>query len=64
MPDQKDAPNRNPERPVGILVCAAGRFLVCRVCGLRIIFPSDSHFADVFKQLQLHSCSMRSEATH
>lgn len=62
MPDQTHEPNRIPDRPIGILMCAAGRFLVCRVCGLQLVFPFGSRFAEVFRQLQLHSCLMRSEA--
>jgi len=49
--------NSTPLHHFGILVSAAGRFLVCIDCQLRFEFPSGADYNTIAKQFEPHSCS-------
>lgn len=42
---------------IGILMSAAGRFLVCRACQLRLEFPAGAHYDTIAKEFESHCCS-------
>jgi PAS domain S-box-containing protein len=42
--------------PIGILMSAAGRFVVCIDCHLSIAFPAGAHYDIVAKQFESHIC--------
>jgi len=42
---------------IGILVCAKGRFLMCRECELSFEFPAGKHYDTIAKEFESHLCS-------
>jgi hypothetical protein len=50
-----DSAGLRPHR-IGILMCAAGRFLECSTCHLSFEFPAGAHFGTIEKQFESHSC--------
>jgi hypothetical protein len=46
-----------PPHRISILMFAAGRFLVCRDCELRLGFPAGARYDTIAKEFESHSCS-------
>jgi hypothetical protein len=50
--------------PIGILMCAAGRFVVCIDCHLSVEFPAGAHYDIIARQFEYHSCSVPIPSNH
>jgi len=50
-----DSARLRPHR-IGVLMCAAGRFLECSTCQLRLEFPAGEHYEAIEKQFESHPC--------
>src|ERR1017187_10461965 len=42
--------------PIGILMSAAGRFVVCIDCHLSVEFPAGAHYDVIARQFESHLC--------
>jgi hypothetical protein len=42
--------------PIGILMSAAGRFVVCIDCHLSVQFPAGAHYDLIARQIESHLC--------
>ncbi len=46
-----------PPHHIGILMCAAGRFVQCMTCKLTLEFPQGAQYDAVVREMGCHSCS-------